>query len=89
MAALGVPALLWLGARRDGPPALNALAYPALGLLVVAMLLAYSRGALLALAVGLRVLVRGRAAAPARRGGARRRRARRGARGRWAFGQRA
>jgi tetratricopeptide (TPR) repeat protein len=55
MAALGGPACLWLGARRSGHAALNALAYPALGLLVVTVLLAYSRGALLALAVGCAV----------------------------------
>jgi tetratricopeptide (TPR) repeat protein len=52
MAALAAPACLWLGARRSGHAALNALAYPALGLLVVTILLAYSRGALLALACG-------------------------------------
>lgn len=52
-AAMGIAASVWLGARRDGPPALNALAYPATGLCVVTMLLAYSRGALLALALGL------------------------------------
>ena len=32
LAAMGVPACLWLGARRSGHAALNALAYPALGL---------------------------------------------------------
>jgi tetratricopeptide (TPR) repeat protein len=52
MAALGVPGCLWLGARRDGHQGLNALAYPGLGLLVLTMLLAYSRGALLAAAIG-------------------------------------
>jgi len=52
MAALGVPGCLWLGARRDGHQGLNALAYPGLGLLVLTMLLAYSRGALLAALVG-------------------------------------
>ena len=52
MAALGVPGCLWLGARRAGHAAFNALAYPATGLLLVVVLLAYSRGALLALAVG-------------------------------------
>jgi O-antigen ligase len=52
MAALGVPGCLWLGARRSGHQGLNALAYPALGLLVLTMLMAYSRGALLAAAVG-------------------------------------
>ena len=52
MAAAAGPACLWLGARRSGHAAVSALAYPALGLLIVALLLAYSRGALLALAVG-------------------------------------
>ncbi len=52
-AAMGIVGCLWLGARRDGYPALNALAYPATGLCVVTMMLAYSRGALLALALGL------------------------------------
>jgi tetratricopeptide (TPR) repeat protein len=55
MAALAAPACLWLGARRSGHAALNALAYPALGLLVATILLAYSRGALLALACGCAV----------------------------------
>ncbi|HEX7300673.1 MAG TPA: O-antigen ligase family protein [Solirubrobacteraceae bacterium] len=55
MAALAAPACLWLGARRAGHAALNALAYPALGLLVVTLLLAYSRGALLALVAGCAV----------------------------------
>jgi hypothetical protein len=55
MAALGIPAALWLGARRSGHLALNALAYPALGLLLVEIMLAYSRGALVAVAVGLAV----------------------------------
>jgi O-antigen ligase/polysaccharide polymerase Wzy-like membrane protein len=52
LAAMGGPACLWLGARRSGHAAVNALAYPALALLLVACLLAYSRGALLALALG-------------------------------------
>ena len=67
MAALGVPPLLWLAARRSGHAAVNALAWPGLGLLLVCMMLSYSRGALLALAIGLAVLVRRRAAAAARR----------------------
>jgi O-Antigen ligase len=54
-AALAGPACLWLGARRTGHAAISALAYPALGILVVTLLLAYSRGALLALAVGCAV----------------------------------
>ena len=53
MAALGIPPLLWLAARRSGHAALGALAYPALGLLFVCLMLAYSRGALLALIGGL------------------------------------
>jgi hypothetical protein len=52
-AALGVPGCLWLGARRSGHAALGALAYPVLMILLVTLMLAYSRGALLALAVGL------------------------------------
>jgi O-antigen ligase len=53
MAALGVPGCLWLGARRDGHAAIGALAYPALGLMLLTLLLAYSRGGLLALVIGL------------------------------------
>jgi hypothetical protein len=53
MAALGILPLLWLGARRTGRGAVNALAWPGIALLEVALMLAYSRGALLALAVGL------------------------------------
>ncbi len=52
MAALGIPGCLWLGARRAGHQAVNALAYPATGLLVVVMLLSYSRGSLLAAILG-------------------------------------
>jgi hypothetical protein len=53
MAALGVPPMLWLAARRTGHAAVNALAWPAIGLLLVCMMLAYSRGALVALALGV------------------------------------
>lgn len=55
MAVLGAPGCLWLGARRHGHAAVNALAYPVMMLLLVALLLAYSRGALLALGVGCAV----------------------------------
>jgi hypothetical protein len=51
-AALGVPGALWLGARRSGHGAVNALAYPILGVQLLTVLLAYSRGSLLALGVG-------------------------------------
>ena len=53
MAALGVPPLLWLAARRSGHAAANALAWPGIGLLLVCLMLSYSRGALVALLVGL------------------------------------
>ena len=53
--ALAIPACLWLGARRDGPPLVNALAYPALAIALAATLLAYSRGSLLAAAIGCAV----------------------------------
>jgi hypothetical protein len=56
-AALGIPPMLWLGARRAGHAAVNALAWPGLGLLVVCLLLSYSRGALLALGIGLALWV--------------------------------
>jgi tetratricopeptide (TPR) repeat protein len=52
MAALAVPPCLWLGARRSGHAALGALAFPITGLLLVTVLLSYSRGSLLALAIG-------------------------------------
>jgi hypothetical protein len=51
-AALGVPPALWLGARRSGHAAINALAYPIVGILLLTVLLAYSRGSLLAVGVG-------------------------------------
>ncbi|MDQ3676923.1 MAG: hypothetical protein M3401_08995, partial [Actinomycetota bacterium] len=53
MAALGIPGCLWIGARRSGHQAWNALAYPAVGLLVLTIMLAYSRGALAAAVVGV------------------------------------
>lgn len=52
-AALGILPLLWLATRRSGHAAFNTLAWPGLGIAVLALMLAYSRGALLALAVGL------------------------------------
>jgi hypothetical protein len=52
-AAMGVMGCMWLAARRAGHALLNALAYPAAGLMLVTLLLAYSRGALVALGLGL------------------------------------
>jgi hypothetical protein len=52
-AALGLPVAAWLGARREGHAASAVLAFPLVGILVVALMLAYSRGSLLAAAVGL------------------------------------
>jgi Flp pilus assembly protein TadD len=53
MAALGMIGCMWLGARRAGHALLSALAYPAMGLMAVTLMLAYSRGALAAAALGL------------------------------------
>ncbi len=53
MAALGVPPMLWLAARRSGHAAANALAWPAIGVLFVCLMLSYSRGALVALVLGI------------------------------------
>jgi hypothetical protein len=48
MAAMGIPACLWAGARRDHAPVLRALSAPAIAILIPALLLAESRGALVA-----------------------------------------
>jgi hypothetical protein len=52
-AAMGVIGCMWLGARRAGHALLSALAYPATGIMGVTLMLAYSRGALVALAIGV------------------------------------
>jgi O-antigen ligase len=52
-AAMGAICCMWLGARRAGHVLLSALAYPAMGVMLVTLMLAYSRGALVALAIGL------------------------------------
>jgi hypothetical protein len=54
-AAMGAIGCLWLGARRAGHALLSALAYPAMGLTLVTVMLAYSRGSLAALVVGVAV----------------------------------
>jgi hypothetical protein len=52
-AAMGAIGCMWLGARRAGHALLSALAYPAMGLMLLTLMLAYSRGALVALLLGL------------------------------------
>jgi len=52
-AAMGAICCIWLGSRRAGHALLSALAYPAMGLLLLTLVLAYSRGALAAFALGL------------------------------------
>jgi O-antigen ligase len=52
-AAMGAMGCLWLGARRDGHALLRALAYPAMGLALTTLMLTYSRGPVVALAIGL------------------------------------
>jgi hypothetical protein len=53
MAAMGIPACLWAGARREPSTALRGLTVPAIAILISALLLSYSRGALIAAVVGL------------------------------------
>jgi cytochrome c-type biogenesis protein CcmH/NrfG len=52
-AAMGAICCLWLGARRTGHALLRALAYPAMSLVLLTLILAYSRGAMVALGIGL------------------------------------
>ena len=55
IAAMGLPACLWAGARREGAVLTRALALPALALLVAVVALSYSRSAVLAAVLGLAV----------------------------------
>jgi O-antigen ligase/polysaccharide polymerase Wzy-like membrane protein len=52
VAAMAVPITLWLGSRRTGSALARVLAYPAMGIFVLAILLTQSRGAAAAAAVG-------------------------------------
>lgn len=52
VAAIGLVPALWLGARRPGPMPERALAFPACGVLLLALLLTQSRGALAAAVIG-------------------------------------
>ena len=53
IAALGLPACLWCGARHEGSRPLRALTAPAVAILVSVLILSYSRSALLAAVLGL------------------------------------
>jgi hypothetical protein len=53
IAALGLPACLWSGARRDRARALRALAAPAVTILLTVLILSYSRSALVAAILGV------------------------------------
>ena len=52
-AAMGAIGCLWLGARRAGHALATRAAYPAMGLMLLTLMLAYSRGALVSLLLGL------------------------------------
>jgi hypothetical protein len=52
-AAIGLPAAVWAGARREGGPVLRALSIPAISILGSVLILSWSRGALLAAVVGV------------------------------------
>jgi hypothetical protein len=52
-AAMGAIGCIWLGARRTGHAVLTAAAYPAMGVMLLTLMLAYSRGALVSLLLGL------------------------------------
>lgn len=57
LGAINLVLALWFGTRQHGYRPLNALAYPAAALSVAALLMSYSRGALLAAAIGVIVWV--------------------------------
>jgi hypothetical protein len=51
-AALATPGLLWLASRRSAATVVRALAYPGMGIAILAILLSQSRGALAAAIIG-------------------------------------
>ena len=53
LAAMAAPACLWAGARRDARPLARAAAFPLLALLLLTIVLSFSRGAFAALIVGV------------------------------------
>ncbi|MDQ6608001.1 MAG: O-antigen ligase family protein [Actinomycetota bacterium] len=52
IAALGVPPCLWAGSRRESRRLLRALSVPAVAILLVVVVLSYSRSAVLAVLIG-------------------------------------
>jgi hypothetical protein len=52
-AAMGLPCVLWAGARREAGRTVRALAMPAIAILVTVLILSESRGALLAVVIAL------------------------------------
>ena len=48
MAVITIPGALWLGSRREQPVLVTALAYPAMGISILVLLLTQSRGGLIA-----------------------------------------
>jgi len=55
LAAINAVLVLWFGTRRHGYRPLNAVAYPAMAIAVAALLMSYSRGALLAFGIGIAI----------------------------------
>jgi hypothetical protein len=55
MAAMGLPACLWAGARQEPSRALRALSVPAISLLVAAVALSFSRGSVLVAVIAVAV----------------------------------
>jgi hypothetical protein len=53
IAAIGLPACLWAGARREPGLLTKALAVPALSILIAVLVLSYSRGAVAAVLIGM------------------------------------
>jgi hypothetical protein len=54
-AAMGLPACLWAGGRRDAPRGLRTAAVPTVAILVTVLALSYGRGALAAAMIGLAI----------------------------------
>jgi hypothetical protein len=65
LGALGLPVVLWLGARREHPAALKAATIPAIAVLGTVVVLSYSRSALIAAVIVL-VMCIGLAPTPTR-----------------------